>query len=323
MSTSADRLLTAHPQAAPAWYRAVARAAGTVMTLPGIRQVPPLARRAHAVTKDAGRATVQREPRVVRPSAATSLTVLCANLWHDWPRHQRWPARVASFAELAESVQADILLLQEVARTPTLSADHWLADRLDFALASTRANGDLDAIGFEEGPAILSRFPIGDVHVRQLTHGHNPLVRRAALGAQIETPFGPLLVVSAHLGLVQRHNAGQIRRLRGWVTDVSAGAVAVVGGDFNATEHRAEMTETRETWTDTFRQLHPHANGATHTRRSRDRRGWVHRRLDYVFVAQPTGAPWEVVECAHLDAPGGPHSDHRAVLARLAPAATP
>jgi endonuclease/exonuclease/phosphatase family metal-dependent hydrolase len=322
MSTSADRLLAAHPQAGPAWYRAVARAAGMVLALPGVHHVRPLARHAYAVARDAGPATLEREPRVVRPSTARSLTVVCANLWHDWPRHQRWPDRVASFAQLAESVDADVLLLQEVARTPSLSADRWLAERLDFALAAARANGDLDAIGFEEGPAILSRFPIGDVSVHQLTHGRNPFVRRAALAAHIETRFGPLVVVSAHLGLIQRHNAGQIRRLRAWVTEVSAGATTIVGGDFNATEHRAEMVETRRVWTDTYRHLHPDADAVTHSRRTRHRLGWLHRRLDYVFVQQPERAPWEVLECVHVDAPGGPHSDHRAVLVRLAPAAT-
>ena len=324
MSSTADRLLTAHPQAGPAWYRAVARVVGTVMTLPGLRRGRPLARRAYAVTRAAGPAGLQREPLAGAPrAAATELTVLCANLWHDWPRYQRWPDRVASFARLAESVDADVLLLQEVARTPALAADRWLADRLGFALASTRANGDLEAIGFEEGPAILSRFAIGDVHLRQLTHGHNPIVRRVALAACLETPFGPLHVVSAHLGLLQRHNADQIRRLRAWVTDVSGGAAVVVGGDFNATEHRAEMVETRRTWTDTYRHLHPHGTVATHTRRTRDRRGWLHRRLDYVFLQQPERARWVVLECAHVDAPGGPHSDHRAVLVRIAPPATP
>jgi len=105
-------------------------------------------------------------------------------------------------AVLVESVDADVLLLQEVARTPTRSVDAWLADRLGFSRAYGRANGDLAAIGFEEGPAILSRFPLRDVGLRQLTHGHNPLVRRVALRARVTTPAGPLLVcVLGVLGL--------------------------------------------------------------------------------------------------------------------------
>ncbi len=260
------------------------------------------------------------DPRVRDRGAGPALTVLCANLWHDWPRRQRWPERLESFARLAEDVEADILLLQEVARTRTLRADRWMADRLGYALTYARANGDLDAIGFDEGPAILSRFPLGEVRVHQLSRGRNPFARRVALAAETETPFGPLLVVSVHLGLVQRHNAGQIRRLRGWVAAIAGSSPAVVAGDFNAPESRSEIAATRREWTDTFRLVHPERDAATHTRARRRPR---HRRLDYIFVAQPPGAPWDVVEAAHLDAPGGPHSDHRAVLARLVPAPVP
>ena len=318
MSTPADRFLEAHPRAGPAWYLAVARVVGRVLMLPGLKRWRPLARRVHAVTQAAGRVTVLSEPGVSHRPDGGTLTVLSANLWHDWPRRQRWPERLEAFAKLAEAVDADILLLQEVARTHDLRADLWLAERLGLAMAFARANGDVEAIGFEEGPAILSRFHLADVHLRQLSHGHNPLARRVALAAHAETPSGRLLVVSVHLGLVQRHNAGQIRRLRSWVTDVSAGDAAVIGGDFNAPEHRSEITQTRRAWTDTFRIAHPHADAVTHTRA----RPWgrlLHRRLDYVFVQQPTGAHWRVLECGHLDAPGGPHSDHRAVVARLAP----
>jgi endonuclease/exonuclease/phosphatase family metal-dependent hydrolase len=258
------------------------------------------------------------EPGGNQPQASRQLTVLSANLWHDWPRHRRWSERLEAFAQLAETVEADVLLLQEVARTPGLRADGWLAERLGFAMTFARANGDLGAIGFEEGPAILSRFALADVHLHQLSHGHNPLARRVALAAHAETPFGRLLVVSTHLGLIQRHNAGQIRRLRSWVAEVSAGSTAIIGGDFNAPEHRTEIAQTRRTWTDTFSHVHPHAKGITHTRRLLWGRP-LHRRLDYIFIQQPTSNNWDVVESSHLDAPGGPHSDHRAVLARLGP----
>ncbi len=319
MSSNDDRFLDAHPDLGPAWYRALSAVVGRAVTVPVLRRWRPFARRLQAVTKASGRVTVLGVPPVSRPVATTGITVLCANLWHDWPRHQRLRERLESFARLAASVDADIVLLQEVARTRTLHADCWLAERLGLAMTSARANGDVEAVGFEEGPAILSRFPLGEVRLRLLSHGSNPLVRRLAIASHLDTPHGALLVVSTHLGLWQRHNAGQIRRLRSWVAGISGGEAAVIGGDFNAPEHMPEIARTGEAWTDTFRLAHPHADATTHSR-SRPFSAVLHRRLDYVFVQQPTTSPpWRVLECRHLDAPDGPHSDHRAVLVRLAP----
>ncbi len=320
MATLPDRLLEARPDAGRAWYHAVAWLAGTMVALPGLGRLGPLSRRIGAVTRDAGRVTVVGQPSRRTPRVGP-LTVVSANLWHDWPRQQRWPERLEGFAELVEAEEADVVLLQEVARTSALKADVWLAERLGFAMAYARANGDLDAIGFEEGVAILSRYPLGDLHLRQLSHGRNPFVRRLALGGQVGTPYGPLLAVSAHLGLVRGHNAGQIRRLRTWVGDVSQGEPAVIGGDFNAPEDRHEIEHTRRAWTDTFRAVRPHDEAVTHTK-SGPRGQVLNRRLDYIFVQQSPATRWSVLESMHLDSPGGPHSDHRAVLTRLLPEAT-
>jgi endonuclease/exonuclease/phosphatase family metal-dependent hydrolase len=317
MVTLPDQLLEARADAGRAWHHVAARSAGALMALPGLTWLQPVSRRIGAVTREAGRVTVVSGPLGATP-CASPLTVVSANLWHDWPRQQRWPERLEAFAELIESEDADVILLQEVARTPKLKADIWLAERLGMSLVYARANGDLDAVGFEEGVAILSRYPIGDLQLRQLSHGRNPFVRRVALGGRVDTPHGHLLVVSVHLGLVRHHNAGQIRRLRSWVRDISHGEVAVIGGDFNASEDQREIEHTSRTWTDTFRATRPHDEAATHTK-SRPGRQNLHRRLDYIFVQQPPTACWTVLESSHLDAPSGPHSDHRAVLTRLLP----
>jgi endonuclease/exonuclease/phosphatase family metal-dependent hydrolase len=65
--------------------------------------------------------------------------------------------------------------------------------------------------------------------------------------------------------------------------------------------------------------VHPDADGSTWVSGAVWRRWSPSRRLDYVFLVQPLGSPWLVVDAAHIDAPGGPHSDHRAVLVRLLP----
>jgi len=317
MDTTSERFIEELGDASRAWYLTLARFAGAVLTLPVLRRLLPLSRRLEAIARDSNRVTVTEPPLPV-PAPVRRLTVLSANLWHDWPRHRRSGERLEAFAKLVEAEEADIVLLQEVARTATMDADRWLAERLGLATIYARANGDLSAIGFEEGLAILSRFPLDDIHLHRLSRGRNPFARRIALGAHLRTPYGSLLVVSVHLGLVQRHNADQIRRLRDWVRTISGDEVAVVGGDFNAPERRSEIARTRDEWTDTFRHTNPHGDAITHTT-FRPWRGPLHRRLDYIFVQQPISAPWDVLETAHVDAPAGPHSDHRAILTRLSP----
>jgi len=319
VSEPVEQYLKPHPEVAAAWYPALARAAGAMLSAPSLNRVLPLAHRVHAVAQPAGWTAVVSQPRTSVVPRRHGFTVLSANVWHDWPRQRRWPERLEAVARLAEAEDVDLLLLQEVARTSTLTADAWLSERLGMALAYARANGDANAIGFEEGPAILSRHPLLEIHLTQLSRGHNPLAQRVALGADVQTPHGTILVVSAHLGLLRRPNARQIRALRAWVARVSGGRAAVVGGDFNATENRSEIAETQRAWTDTFRAAHPHADAATHTRTTPWGRWRPLRRLDYIFVQQPSLTRWQVSEARHVDAPGGPHSDHRAVLTRLLP----
>jgi endonuclease/exonuclease/phosphatase family metal-dependent hydrolase len=314
-----ESFLEAHPDVAAAWYPVLSRAAGRVLALPGLGRWSNLAARVDAVAKPAGDVAVSAEPP--RPAAAASggLTVLSANLWHDWPRRHRWSDRLDAVARLVDDEDVDVVLLQEVARTPAARADERLAARLGMARAYARANGSLEALGFEEGLAVLSRFPITAVRLRQLGRTRTPLARRIALACDLETPMGPVLAVSAHLALPQRGNADQIRALRAWVAEQHTDGPALVGGDFNAPEARREIARTAHAWVDTFRHVHPDADGSTWVSGAVWHRWSPSRRLDYVFLVQPATSPWRVVDAAHLDAPGGPHSDHRAVLARLLP----
>ena len=245
---------------------------------------------------------------------------MSANLWHDWPRHRRWTERLERFARRVEAEEADVLLLQEIARTSRLRGDEWLARRLGMACAYSRANGHERGIGFEEGLAVFSRFPLTSPRVRDLMAVSRPFVRRLALGAAVETPFGPVLVFSVHLSLRQRRNAAQLSRLRSWVAEVAAGQAALIGGDFNATETASQIVSAQSAWTDTFRHLHPTAEAVTHE--SRWPWGWQvkRRRLDYIFL-QPGEHSWSVLEAHHVETPDGPYSDHRTVLVRLAPPA--
>ena len=248
------------------------------------------------------------------------ITIISANLWHDWPRHRQLQTRMSAFANLADSEDADIVLLQEVARTNNLKVDEWLAERLGMGYAYVRANGHESEIGFEEGLAVLSRFPLERPYWQQLGESAFQMSRRMALGADVKTPCGNLRVFSVHLGLSSKANRNQLNLLRDWVGETAHEHTALIGGDFNTHENRSHMRGLQQAWLDIFRFKNPDGDGTTHELRWPGGRPLRQHRLDYLFM-QDGGVRWNVLDAHHIDAQvgKGSHSDHRAVLARVMP----
>jgi len=248
------------------------------------------------------------------------ITVISANLWHDWPLHRQLQARLSAFAKLAESEAADIVLLQEVARTTKFKVDEWLSERLGMGYAYARANGHQSGIGFEEGLAVFSRFPLEMPQWQQLGESAFQMARRMVLGADVKTPCGNLMVFSVHLGISSRENRQQLNRLRDWIGAIAKEKTALIGGDFNAHENQAQIRHIQPDWLDTFRHIHPDRDGTTHELHWPWGKPMRRHRLDYLFM-QTGNINWQVLDAHHLGAQVGKgiHSDHRAVLARLMP----
>lgn len=282
-----------------------------------LSRLKPYAQRLAAVTENPGKLTFKTLPDQDTERNSSGITVMSANLWHDWPRYRRLPERLSAFARLVEAEGADILLLQEVARTPDLRVDEWLANRLGMAYVYSRANGH-NTIGFEEGLAIFSRYPLNQPRLSQLGNAKNPFVRRLVLGANVDTPCGQLMAFSVHLGLQHHQNARQQTELRQYVNSLACDQPALVGGDFNSHESTSQIGRTKNAWVDTFRHLHPHADGHTHVLRWPWGRALKRHRLDYIFLS-PVLPSWRVTDARHLTTPGENHSDHQVVLARLVP----
>jgi endonuclease/exonuclease/phosphatase family metal-dependent hydrolase len=287
--------------------------------LPLLRTLKPAARRIFQVSEPAGSISHHHQPNCDTSDRCDGLRVISANLWHDYPRRRRLLERLESFACLVEEQQADILLLQEVSRTSDMWVDRWLSERLCMAYFYARANGHAAAIGFEEGLAVFSRFPIHTPTLQELGHKPNPFVRRLALGANVETPCGKLMAFSVHLGLPRRHNARQLNHLTEWVSRVAGGGSALVGGDFNAHETSPQILSAQAGWLDTFRIHHPAMDGMTHTLRWPWGTPLLRSRLDYIFL-HPGETRWQVLEARHIENDHLPHSDHKAVLIHLMPA---
>ena len=284
----------------------------------GHDRLPEFIKVAVSVAQPAGHITFQSEPYPMPEDGRDTFTVLSANLWHDWPRFKDLEKRLESFAKLVEYEKVDLILLQELARIPSFKSDQWLAQRLNMAFVYSRANGS-EKLGFEEGLGVFSRYPMKRLpFVRQMGRSCNPFVRRLALGVDVDTPYGELAAFSTHLGLLHKQNAHQVHELHGWVHQITSGRSAVIAGDFNAPEHTHQIKHIRSYWQDTFREIYQHGHAATHEIHWPWGGAFLSRRLDYIFL-QPGQPAWQVIDVDHVDAYDGPHSDHRAVLARLSP----
>lgn len=89
------------------------------------------------------------------------------------------------------------------------------------AKALTTADGDY-------GQILISRWPMGAPEIRDISFGNRE--PRRAIRADVQTPFGPLVVVATHLGLSTHERRSQARAL---LRLAAGGAPAVVIGDFN------------------------------------------------------------------------------------------
>ncbi len=221
LSKSRDIHRNAQPGGGASYFVHLLRRLRRLLLIPIFRLLSPVIDQTLSVVEPHGRKT--SGDSLIRASYRKDdvITVLSANLWHDWPRYRRLLQRLKAFARLVEVEEVDILLLQEVARTPDIRTDQWLADRLKMAYVYSRANGHHRGIGFEEGLAVFSRFPIKTPRLRHLKPSFRPFVRRLVLGAVVETPRVQLPVFSVHLSLLPSHNAAQVQHLQEWVTSVA------------------------------------------------------------------------------------------------------
>lgn len=157
------------------------------------------------------------EPRLAGGSASTTaaptadrLRILQLNAWHGYPDPggrlvvQDSPSdrlvRAGRLAAEVSRLQPDVVVLQESWCTV---GEGCLADRLveelGFHAVYARANGSLRWLGFEEGSAILSRFPIDDPKVWRLAPDRDAFERRIALTARIDHPELAFELVGVHL----------------------------------------------------------------------------------------------------------------------------
>ena len=215
------------------------------------------------------------------------LRVMSLNVLHGFPRFQRLPDRLDLIAQEIRSQDADIVCLQEVPWTRQLgSGAAYLAQRTGLNHLYLRANGNRWTILFEEGEAILSRFPLDDVTITELQPRPGFFEHRVVLGATASTLWGDVRVFVTHLANDNPEvNRAQTESLMAFVGESGEGP-AIVAGDFNATEDSPQIHAITAEWVDAYRAANPADEGLTCCidNLSSGPGEPLEERIDYVFL---------------------------------------
>jgi endonuclease/exonuclease/phosphatase family metal-dependent hydrolase len=245
-----------------------------------------------------------------------------------------------------EALQPDIIALQEVSKSRQYGdVAQKIASRLGLHMVSGFATERLTkvwpldslivgALGFNEGSAILSRFPILASERVDLPRCQSFLDPRILLRAEVSTPWGPLQVYSVHAS----REGCQAAHVAKVVQEHQSGRPALVMGDFNATESSPGIVTLTEQsgFVDLFRTVNPSLPGFTVWQRITEERPTVFRRVDYIFFVEgsdvtapaaiPTSAAPRPLSRLVLDHPGRLAdgttlwpSDHYGVFAEVCP----
>ncbi len=197
----------------------------------------------------------------------------------------------------------DVVGLQEVdrdcERTGFVDQTRWLAERLAMAHYAFRPSFDTDEgrgrVG-GYGNAVLSRYPIVAVELRQLYRPENwralgaewPPEPRSVLATAVRLEEVELAFFCTHLGLLAEERVEQVKEVRDFALGWRAGSPVVVVGDFNALPDSAEIMPLRAV----FRSACEAAGLSGEARHtfpsgpagSRTDDGWA-AGIDYIFLS--------------------------------------
>ena len=272
-----------------------------------------------------------------------ALRVLTYNLLHDGA----WSGFFESGTHLEERLdmsiqelkrlQPDIIALQEASDSRKHgNVPQRIAEALGYQMVFAPATehifgiGFVDrlitsAIGFKEGPAILSRYPIVASEVYDLPQCQRRMDPRILLRAEIKAPDGSVQVFSAH---TSKGDECQLQRVGELFREHRGTGRAMLMGDLNTGEQSPVLTEWQKEpgFIDAFRIANPGVPGGTVWQNIQVEWPTADRRVDFIFLFDGSATGSSVVRSSRLvfDQPGRlPNgdalwpSDHRGVLAEI------
>jgi endonuclease/exonuclease/phosphatase family metal-dependent hydrolase len=192
------------------------------------------------------------------------LRIVSLNMLHGFPKFEYLSRRLETIANEINRLEPGVVLLQEVPWTlKTGSVARILAEKTGMNYVYLRANGNRWAIAFEEGSAILSRYPLADPAYLELQPRAGFFEHRIVLHANAITPMGEVGLYVTHLtdgeADINRDQAGSLLE---FVTSEKV-TFAVIAGDFNARPESPQIQRLSSVWVDTFPQAHPGSSGFT------------------------------------------------------------
>ncbi|MCJ7625555.1 MAG: endonuclease/exonuclease/phosphatase family protein [Anaerolineaceae bacterium] len=224
---------------------------------------------------------------IEKSGTGSTLRILSLNMLHGHPDFENLDARLALIAQEITRLDADIVLLQEVPWTRQHgSAAKFLAEETGMNYLYLRANGNRGAIFFEEGEAILSRYPLKNSSFIEFQPRAGFFEHRVVLHASAETPQGDIDLFVTHLTNGEPYdNEAQAGSLKEFV-DREASALAIITGDFNAAPHSAQITSLSQSWVDAFPSANPQAEGFTCCVDDLiSPQVTLRKRIDYIFLS--------------------------------------
>jgi endonuclease/exonuclease/phosphatase family metal-dependent hydrolase len=241
----------------------------------------------------------------VRPLRIVTFNLLHGGPWSEWTADdQALERRFEMVAAELESLDPDIVALQEASvgwrrgdvagrLAQRLGLLHVHAPATDRVFTTARVLGRLivSVMGFREGPAILSRFPIVASEVIDLPRCRRWYDPRVLLSATLQTPHGALHVYSTHTSRddCQLERIGEVVRAR------RNGLPSIVTGDLNTTDTMVAMASlARAGFVDAFRAANPDGDGSTVWQRIRSPIPTASRRVDYVLLLPGLGVQGDV-----------------------------
>jgi endonuclease/exonuclease/phosphatase family metal-dependent hydrolase len=241
---------------------------------------------------------------------------------------QHLDIRLELAARDLDTLEADVIALQEasIGRARGNLADR-LGAKLGLPHVVLASPGDwlgrlaAAALGFDEGPAILSRLPLRALRSDRLERC-GEILRRALVCAEIVTQDGPVTACSTHVD----GSACQLGAVATALDEACPSAPLVLMGDLNTTSDSPSLGELidRLGLVDAFRTANPAAPGFTVWQPVTEPRPLARRRVDYILV-RPGGGRTLTVRASRvvLDRPHATDvgilwaSDHYAVVADL------